>query len=107
MIGVVARRHPIGPLETSQAGGRVRLAIALSPMPSSGSPQYSQEFVTKLPRRQARRARGAAREAYLKQYVDRPSGEPARRQACRSGVSVVVVEVFVNNAGTDKQGMGA
>ena len=35
MIGVVARRHPIGPLETSQAGGRVRLAIALSPMPSS------------------------------------------------------------------------
>jgi hypothetical protein len=25
------------------------------------------------------------------QYVDRPSGEPARHQACRSGVSAVVV----------------
>ena len=47
------------------------------------------------------------KEAYLKQYVDRPRGEPARRQACRSGVSEVVVEVFVNNAGSDKQGMGA
>jgi hypothetical protein len=35
----------------------------------------------------------------LKQYVDRPSGEPARRQACRSGVSAVAVEAFVNNAG--------
>ena len=53
------------------------------------------------------RSSEGGREAYLKQYVDRPSGEPARRQACRSGVSVVVVEVFVNNAGSDKQGMGA
>jgi micrococcal nuclease len=35
----------------------------------------------------------------LKQYVDRPSGEPARRQACRSDVSAVAVEAFVNNAG--------
>ena len=35
----------------------------------------------------------------MKQYVDRPSGEPARRQACRSGVSAVAVEAFVNNAG--------
>ncbi|HEX7093918.1 MAG TPA: hypothetical protein VF205_09615 [Nitrospiraceae bacterium] len=35
----------------------------------------------------------------MKQYVDRLSGEPARRQACRSGVSAVAVEVFVNNAG--------
>ena len=35
----------------------------------------------------------------LKQYVDRLSGEPARRQACRSGVPAVAVEVFVNNAG--------
>jgi len=35
----------------------------------------------------------------LKQYVDRLSGEPARRQACRSGVSAGAVEVFVNNAG--------
>ena len=33
------------------------------------------------------------------QYVDRPSGEPARRQACRSDVSAVVVEAFVNYAG--------
>ena len=39
------------------------------------------------------------REAYLKQYVDRPSGEPARRQACRSDVSAVAVEAFVNYAG--------
>ena len=35
----------------------------------------------------------------MKQYVDRPNGEPARRQACRSGVSVVAVEAFVNYAG--------
>ncbi|MCX5728755.1 MAG: hypothetical protein NTZ28_07950 [Nitrospirae bacterium] len=35
----------------------------------------------------------------MKQHVDRLSGEPARRQACRSGVSAVAVEVFVNNAG--------
>ena len=35
----------------------------------------------------------------MKQYVDRPNGEPARRQACRSGVSAVAVEVFVNYAG--------
>ena len=35
----------------------------------------------------------------MKQYVDRPNGEPARRQACRSDVSVVAVEAFVNYAG--------
>ena len=35
----------------------------------------------------------------LKQYVDGPSGEPARRQACHSGVSAVAVEAFVNYAG--------
>jgi hypothetical protein len=64
------------------------------------SPHYSRGFVTKSPRRQARRARGAAREgSILEQYVDRLSGEPARRQACRSGVAVVAVEAFVNNAG--------
>jgi hypothetical protein len=45
------------------------------------------------------RAEPRGRKAYLKQYVDRLSGEPARRQACRSGVSAVAVEVFVNNAG--------
>src|SRR5712691_9404570 len=39
------------------------------------------------------------REAYMKQYVDRTSGEPARRQACRSDVSAVAVEAFVNDAG--------
>jgi hypothetical protein len=33
------------------------------------------------------------------QYVDRLRGEPARRQACRSGMSEVAVEAFVNNAG--------
>ena len=38
----------------------------------------------------------------MKQYVDRPSGEPARRQACRSGVSAVAVEAFVNNAGENE-----
>jgi hypothetical protein len=37
VIGVVARRHPIGLLETSQAGGRERLAIARLPMPSSAT----------------------------------------------------------------------
>jgi len=45
------------------------------------------------------RAEPRGRKAYLKQYVDRLSGEPARRQAGRSGVSAVAVEVFVNNAG--------
>ncbi|TKB52576.1 MAG: hypothetical protein E8D50_12250 [Nitrospira sp.] len=86
------------------------------------SPHYSREFVTKPPRRHARRARGAQgtgsavcggacpaarrtgtgtnkKGASPQQYVDRLSGEPARRQACRSGVSTVAVEVFVNNAG--------
>ena len=64
------------------------------------SPHYSRGFVTKPPRRHARRARGAARErSILEQYVDRQSGEPARRQACRSGVSAVAVEAFVNGAG--------
>jgi len=45
------------------------------------------------------RAEPRGREAYLKQYVDRLSGEPTRRQACCSSVSAVAVEVFVNNAG--------
>ena len=104
------------------------------------SPHYSRGFVTKPPRRQARRARGAVRRGVaspgsfeggvppswgfykgagplvrmgeagfraeptkeggiLEQYVDRLSGEPARRQACRSGVSAVTVEAFVNDAG--------
>ena len=67
---------------------------------SSSSLHYSREFVTKPPRRHARRARGDAQEvSILEQYADRLSGEPARRQACRSGVSTVAVEVFVNHAG--------
>jgi hypothetical protein len=47
--------------------------------------------------------RGA--EAYLKQYVEVVRGEPARRpreargQACRSGISAVAVEAFMNNVG--------
>ena len=40
------------------------------------------------------------RDVYVKQYVDRLSGEPARRQACRSGVSAGAVEIFVNHAGS-------
>jgi len=64
------------------------------------SPYYSRGFVAKPPRRQARRARGAARpRCVLVQYVEGPSGEPARRQASLSGVSTVAVEAFVNNAG--------
>ena len=51
-----------------------------------------------------RRAEPRGREAYLKQYVDRPSGEPAclrtrnRVQACRSGESAIAAEAFMNNA---------
>jgi hypothetical protein len=45
------------------------------------------------------RAEPAREGGILEQYVDRLSGEPARRQACRSGVSAVAVEAFVNNAG--------
>lgn len=47
--------------------------------------------------------RGA--EAYLKQYVEGLSGEPARRlreargQACRSGESMIAAEAFMNNVG--------
>ena len=44
------------------------------------------------------------RETYLKQYVDRSRGEPARRQACRSGVSAGAVEAVVNNAGYGVRG---
>jgi hypothetical protein len=48
------------------------------------SPDYSREFVPKLPRHHARRARGGAKEgSILEQYVDRLSGEPTRRQARR------------------------
>jgi hypothetical protein len=39
----------------------------------------------------------------LKQYVDRPNGEPARRQTCRSVVSAVAVEAFVSNAGKGEE----
>ena len=44
-------------------------------------------------------------EAYLIQYVEAARGEPARLaadtrgQACRSGVSAVAVEAFMNNVG--------
>ncbi len=44
-------------------------------------------------------------KAYLKQYVDRPNGEPARlaaghrSQACRSGISAVAAEPFMDNVG--------
>ncbi len=49
------------------------------------------------------RVEARGREAYLKQYVDRPSGEPARllkgrTQACRSGESAIAAEAFMNNA---------
>ena len=58
--------------------------------------------------RDARRdghAEPRAIEAYLKQYGEITRGEPARLaaeirgQACRSGVSGVAVEAFMNNAG--------
>ena len=45
------------------------------------------------------RAETAREGDILDKYVDRLSGEPARRQACRSGVSSVAVEAFVNIAG--------
>jgi hypothetical protein len=45
-----------------------------------------------------------AAKAYLKQYVEVVSGEaarqhatPSRMLACRSGVSAVAVEAFMNN----------
>ena len=61
------------------------------------SPHYSREVVTKLPRRLL--DGGAKVGRLLEQYVDRLSSEPARRQACRRGVSTGVVDVFVNHAG--------
>jgi hypothetical protein len=45
------------------------------------------------------------REAYLKQYVDRLSGEPARLaflwrgQACRNGEEAITAEALMNNVG--------
>ena len=48
------------------------------------SPHYSRGFVTKPPRRQARRARGAVRpRCVLVQYVEGPSGAPVCRQVRR------------------------
>jgi len=100
-------------------GMKLLCAIDGSRIPSG---HYSREFVTKPLRRQARRACGvwgltpfprlrvvsvpirtgtgtvADDGASPQQYVDRLSGEPARRQACRSGVSAVAAEVFVSNA---------
>ena len=64
------------------------------------SPDYSREFVTKpLSATRDGCAEPRRREAYWRQYVDRLSGEPTRRQACRSSVSAVAVEVFVNIPG--------
>ena len=46
------------------------------------NPQDSWGFVTKPPRRAARRARGGAKEGgVLKEYVDRLSSEPAQPDA--------------------------
>jgi len=60
------------------------------------SPHYSRGFVTKPLRRVVRRASTAGKEgSILEQYVDRLSGEHARRNS----VSAVAVEAFVNNAG--------
>jgi len=79
-------------IEVFEGGGKATERVLLA--------RIIHEFVMKPPRRQARRACGATKEgSILEQYVDRLSGEPARRQACRSGVSAVVVEVFVNHAG--------
>ncbi len=50
------------------------------------------------------RAEPREAEAYLTQYVEATRGEPARLgaasrgQPCRSGVSAVAVEAFMNNA---------
>jgi hypothetical protein len=41
----------------------------------------------------------ARNEAYLKQYGEGLSGEPAHRLACRSGESAIAAETFMNNAG--------
>ena len=38
----------------------------------------------------------------MKQYVDRLSGEPARRQAYRSRESAITVEAFMDNKGLDR-----
>jgi hypothetical protein len=38
-------------------------------------------------------------DKYLKQYVERPSGEPACRQACRSSGSAIAAEALMNNVG--------
>jgi len=67
--------------------------IGIEPM---ASPHYSRGFVTKPLRRVARRASPGGKEgSILEQYVDRLSGEHARRNS----VSAVAVEAFVNNAG--------
>ena len=52
-----------------------------------------------------RRAEPRGSQSYLKQCVDRPSGEPACLdahhcvQACRSGESAIAAEALMNNAG--------
>jgi len=38
-------------------------------------------------------------EAYLKQYVEGLSGEPAGQQACRSSGSAIAAEALMDNAG--------
>jgi|ERR1041384_7159332 hypothetical protein len=67
--------------------------IGIEPITSQ---HYSRGFVTKPLRRAVRRASaGGKKESILEQYVDRLSGEHARRNS----VSGVAVEAFVNNAG--------
>jgi hypothetical protein len=106
LVSLVDLVHLVSPVQPSEQD---RLADFFSILPAltitimqAGArsqavcPHYSMGFVTKPPRRLTRRARW--KQAYLKQYGDRLNGEPARRQACRSGISDVAVEALVNNA---------
>ena len=112
LVDLVYLVSPVQPNERDTPNEQDRLADFFSILPAltitimqAGArsqvvrPHYSQGFVMKPPRGLTRRARW--KQAYLNQHVDRLNGEPARRQACRSGVSGVAVEDLVNNAGKE------
>jgi hypothetical protein len=90
---VLRTRSGVRILYTSEVRIVAGSEIGIEPMTSQ---HYSRGLTTKPLRRVVRRASaGGKKESILEQYVDRLSGEHARRNS----VSGVAVEAFVNNAG--------
>src|SRR5881396_2866174 len=71
-------QNPSAAISHITTSGFMQDLIQASPAGSQSSPHYSREFVTKPPRRQARRARGAVKEEGILEAVCRPTERRAR-----------------------------